>query len=51
VEEDNDEEGKKIFIHESFKIDENKILKQVEKLKEEVVNMFNQRKKHQIQKQ
>ena len=34
------EESKRKFIHESFKIDENKILNQDEKLKEEVVKLL-----------
>ena len=34
------EESKKKFIHESFKIDENKILNQDEKLNEEVIKML-----------
>ena len=34
------EESKKKFICESFKIDENEVLKQDEKMKEEAVKMF-----------
>ena len=34
------EESKKKFIHENLKIDENQILNQDQKLKEEVLRMF-----------